>query len=110
QRQTSKLRTKILAAKERLASIAPDDDILALIAQICIALGTDGLRGELTLIKAARAEAAFAGDAKIHPHHVRAVAPMALGHRLRRDPLDDARAVVRVEKVLEDIFVTRSVA
>ncbi|MEO0410363.1 MAG: magnesium chelatase ATPase subunit I [Pseudomonadota bacterium] len=110
QRQTSRLRSKLLAARSKLGGIALEDDILALIAQICIALGTDGLRGELTLIKAARAQAALAGDDKIHPHHVRAMAPMALSHRLRRDPLDDARAGVRVEKVLDDIFSARSVA
>ncbi|MEM9880678.1 MAG: magnesium chelatase ATPase subunit I [Pseudomonadota bacterium] len=110
QRQNAKLRKAILAAKERLKDIALDDDILALIAQICITLGTDGLRGELTLIKAARAQAALAGDAQIQPHHVRSAATMALSHRLRRDPLDDARASVRVERVLEDIFAARDAA
>lgn len=110
QRQNTKLRNRIKTAKAALKDIALDDDILALIAQICIALGTDGLRGELTLIKAARAEAAFMGDTVIHPHHVRAAAPMALSHRLRRDPLDDARAGVRVDRVLDDIFSARSAA
>lgn len=110
QRQNSKLRSQILAAKTRLKDMELGDDILALIAQICIALGTDGLRGELTLIKAARAEAALVGDTKIEPHHVRAVAPMALSHRLRRDPLDDARSTVRVERALDDIFSARSAA
>jgi magnesium chelatase subunit I len=53
------------------------------------ALGTDGLRGELTLMRAARALAASTatdGDR----HAPAAVAPPALRHRLRRDPLDDA--------------------
>jgi len=110
QRQNAKLRKSILAAKDKLKDIQLDDDILALIAQICITLGTDGLRGELTLIKAARAQAALSGDAKIQPHHVRDVASMALSHRLRRDPLDDARATVRVERTLDDIFAARDAA
>ena len=83
---------------------------LLLIAEICIALGTDGLRGELTLIKAARAHAALAGAESVEPSHVRAMAPLALGHRLRRNPLDDARATIRVERVLEDIFASREAA
>ncbi|MEM7570430.1 MAG: magnesium chelatase ATPase subunit I [Pseudomonadota bacterium] len=110
QRQNTKLRKQLLAAKEKRPDIEVTDEILGLIAQICIALGTDGLRGELTLIKAARASAALAGDDAIHPHHVKEMAPMALGHRLRRDPLDDARAGVRVEKVLQDIFSARPAA
>jgi magnesium chelatase subunit I len=110
QRQNAKLRNRILAAQGALKEIALDDDILSLIAQICITLGTDGLRGELTLIKAARAQAALAGDTHISPDHVRKAAPMALSHRLRRDPLDDARSTVRVERALDDIFTARSAA
>lgn len=110
QRHNTKLRKQLLQAQQQLSAIELEDDILALIAQICIALGTDGLRGELTLIKAARAHAAMQGDDRIHPHHVRQMAPMALSHRLRRDPLDDSRASVRVEKVLSELFPARSVA
>ena len=35
---------------------------------------------------------------------VRALAPLALRHRLRRDPLDDADASVRVERGLQDVL------
>ncbi len=107
---TTKLRNRITRARDVLPNVKADDAILALVAEICIALGTDGLRGELTLIKAARAEAALAGDAAILPAHVRAMAPMALSHRLRRNPLDEARATVRVERVLDGIFSARDAA
>jgi magnesium chelatase subunit I len=39
------------------------------------------------------------GDAEL-----RRVAKPALRHRLRRDPLDDADATVRVDRVLTDVF------
>jgi len=65
--------------------------MLGLIAEICIALGTDGLRGELTLIKSARAEAAWSGDLQVSEKHILKMAPSALGHRLRRNPLDDSK-------------------
>jgi magnesium chelatase subunit I len=55
-----------------------------------MALGTDGLRGELTLMRAARALAAFEGDAESGDAHLQRVAAPALRHRLRRNPLDDA--------------------
>ncbi|MEL6505782.1 MAG: magnesium chelatase ATPase subunit I [Pseudomonadota bacterium] len=108
--QESKLRKRILAARQGLEGLVADDGVLTLIAEICIALGTDGLRGELTLIKAARAEAAYGGATEITRDHVRTMAPLALAHRLRRDPLDDARSTVRVGRVLDDVFSTRNAA
>ena len=98
------MRNQVLKARDELPTVQASDDVLALIAQICIALGTDGLRGELTLIKAARAEAALKGGSEISPQNVRSMAAMALNHRMRRDPLDDAQGTVRVERVLEKIF------
>ncbi|MFD0917793.1 magnesium chelatase ATPase subunit I [Pseudahrensia aquimaris] len=103
-RATAKERKRITSAQALLGDIAVGDDVLALIAEICIALGTDGLRGELTLIKAARAEAALSGDGAVTRQHVRTMAPMALAHRLRRNPLDDTRGGVRVERALDEIF------
>ncbi len=108
--QNTKLCNAILKAREALKVLHVDDEVLGLIAEICIALGTDGLRGELTLIKAARAEAAFSDSRSVTADHVRKMAPLALAHRLRRNPLDDARNTVRVERSLEEIFTTRNAA
>lgn len=108
--QTSKLRNRIAHARDIISQVEVEDHILSLIAEICIALGTDGLRGELTLIKAARAEAAWAGEIKVTQTHIEKMAPLALGHRLRRNPLDDARGTVRVERVLEQVMADRNVA
>lgn len=104
------MRDRILKAREALGKLVVDDTVLMRIAEICIALGTDGLRGELTMIKAARAQAAFAGDEKVTLQHVRDMAPLALAHRLRRNPLDDARSTVRVERMLEEIYSAQDAA
>ncbi|MEO1745120.1 MAG: hypothetical protein AAFR13_01175, partial [Pseudomonadota bacterium] len=64
----------------------------------------DGLRGELTLMRAARINAVLDGRLTVGDGDVIAVAPMALAHRLRRDPLDDAGSSVRVEKALQTVF------
>ena len=69
-----------------------------------MALGTDGLRGELTLIRAARAVACLDGDKEVTDAHLRRVAPMVLGHRLRRNPLDEAVASTRVTRAVEELF------
>jgi magnesium chelatase subunit I len=99
-----KVRKRLVAAREHLPQVKAPDAALERAAQLCMALGTDGLRGELTLIRAARALAALDGDKAVSDDHLRRIAKPALRHRLRRDPLDDTDASVRVERVLAEIF------
>ena len=100
-RADGRLRRRIVNARERLDDIEVADEMLATAAKICMALETDGSRGELTLIRSARAHAALEGDAVVELRHLRDVAPMALSHRLRRNPLDESSAGARVARVLE---------
>ncbi len=100
----TKLRRKIVEARARLPSIDVPDPALERAARLCIDLGTDGLRGELTLMRAARALASLEGDGIVGDAHLRRVAPAALRHRLRRNPLDDAAATTRVDRAIADLF------
>jgi magnesium chelatase subunit I len=67
-----------------------------------MALGTDGLRGDMTLLRAARACAALQGSREVSAVHLRQVAPSALRHRLRRHVLDDTGSSTRVERALAE--------
>jgi magnesium chelatase subunit I len=102
--EEQKLRLKIVAAREGLSRVATPDAALKRAAQLCVTLGTDGLRGELTLIRAARALASIEGAASVADAHLQRVAPLALSHRLRRSPLDDTGARLRVNRAVEEIF------
>jgi magnesium chelatase subunit I len=102
--EEEKLRRSLITAKKRLPAIATPDAALARAAELCLHLGTDGLRGELTLIRTARALCAFEGAKAVSDRQIRAVAPMALCHRLRRNPLDESRATARVERALTEVF------
>jgi magnesium chelatase subunit I len=97
-------RAAILAARALLPVVAVPDVTLENAARLCIALGTDGLRGELTLIRAARALAALEGDEVVGVAHLRRIAAPALRHRLRRNPLDEAVATTRVERAVTEVF------
>ncbi|ARC87576.1 magnesium chelatase ATPase subunit I [Rhodovulum sp. MB263] len=100
----AELREKIIAARAHLKTMASDEAVLRDCAELCLALGSDGLRGELTLLKASRALAAFEGADAVTRAHVRKVAPSALRHRLRRDPLDEAGSTTRVGRVVEEVL------
>lgn len=99
-----KVRRRIQEARESLQHVEVPDAALIRASDICLRLGTDGLRGELTLIRAARSLAALQGDSRVDDDHIRTMATSALRHRLRRDPLDDTGSTVRVERALEETF------
>ncbi|SEK31798.1 magnesium chelatase subunit I [Ectothiorhodospira marina] len=104
EKEDAELRKRITAGRELLPDVVVPDAALERAAQLCLALGTDGLRGELTLIRAARGLAAFEGDKEVTDEHLKRVAPPALRHRLRRNPLDDAGSSVRVGRAIEELF------
>jgi magnesium chelatase subunit I len=103
-RKEGALRRKIQAAREQLDHVDTPAELLETAARLCLALGTDGLRGELTLVRSARALAALEGKSAATLEHLRAMAPSVLRHRLRRDPLDESSADIRVERVIAELF------
>jgi magnesium chelatase subunit I len=103
-KEDDKVRRRLVAARGRIADVEVPDSALEQAARLCMSLGTDGLRGELTLVRAARAVAALDGDHVVGDAHLRRVAPPALRHRLRRNPLDEAVATTRVERAVLELF------
>jgi len=103
-RKDNAVRRKIDQARQSLDDIETPDAVLERAAALCIALGTDGLRGELTLMRAARAMCALEGKPVVTEDDLRHVAPMAMRHRLRKDPLDETDASSRVARAIDDLF------
>lgn len=91
-------------ARARLPKVEVPESILELGTRLCMATGADGLRGELTLMRAARAVAALEGRKSVHRQHLAEVAPMALRHRLRRNVLDETGSTVRIQRAMEELF------
>jgi magnesium chelatase subunit I len=102
--EDERVRKRLLAARKRLPRLECPDAVLEQASALCLALGTDGLRGELTLLRAARALAALEGARQVGPAHLQRVAAPALRHRLRRNPLDDTGSGARVERALAELF------
>jgi magnesium chelatase subunit I len=102
--QDAAIRQHIIAARARLPAVAMPDAVLEQAAMLCLKLGTDGLRGELTLMRAARALAALEGESAADTSHLRRVAAPALRHRLRRNPLDEAVSTTRVDRAVAEML------
>ncbi len=100
----TKISRQIQKARKLLPEVEVPDQTLEETSKLCIRLGTDGLRGELTVIRAARALAALEGSRQVKIAHVKTVAVSALRHRLRRDPLDESSSTNRVERAIKEQF------
>ncbi len=75
------LRRRIARARENIVSLS--SEIEEYIISRCMEAGAQGHRGEIFLLYAARAYAAYCGDGAVAERHVDAVAPLVLSHRAR---------------------------
>ena len=104
QGEQARLRRRVTRAAGLYADVKVPRPVLRQVAELCLRLGADGHRGELTVTRAARAHAALEGRREVTPADVRRVATLALRHRLRRDPLEQGGGGARVEREVEDLF------
>ena len=101
--QQQALQALIVKARASLASVALPDEVMRYIAQLCMKLGTDGLRGELGLMRAARVLSAMRERSETGIQDVIDVAPSVLSHRLRRDPLEESASASVIARALRDM-------
>jgi len=84
------LRSRIVQASLAQPHVIVPPDVAELIAIINIELNIDGHRGDIVMRRAAQTYAAYSGAEAVTPDHVYAIAPMALSHRLKQLPLQQA--------------------
>jgi magnesium chelatase subunit I len=102
--QETLLTARLQDARARLREVIVPDSAVERASALCQLLGTDGLRGELTLIRAARAAACLDGETEVGDRQLKRVANLALRHRLRRSPLDEVGSTARVEMAVAQVF------
>jgi Mg-chelatase subunit ChlI len=88
------LRSRIVQAAQLECRVTVPRHVTELIAHINIELNVDGHRGDIVMRRAAQTYAAYFGVEEVTPEHVYAIAPMALAHRLKRLPLQQASRTV----------------
>ena len=78
------LREGIAAARSRLTALLITDAHLSMVAALSAEHQLDGIRGDLAIIKAARALAAWQAAPQIGEDHLRRAAELAVTHRTRQ--------------------------
>jgi magnesium chelatase subunit I len=91
---------KIEAARKLYDAVDIDREQLYAIADYCLDVGVDGHRGDIIMMKTAKALAAYHGRTKAERADVDEAAELALPHRVRRQPLMDvAESVEKVRRI-----------
>ena len=98
------MRERITLAREMLPKVTTDDSILRAVVAVTTSFGIDGHRADITMMKAAKANAALEGRTAVTKDDIRAVAALVLSHRMRRRPFEEeAFDTEELERCLQSI-------
>jgi len=98
------LKEKLLKAKALVKEVQVDRDLRIKISTVCSLLDIDGIRGDMVVVRTAKAFAAFDGRTEVTEDDVGRIIGLCLGHRTRKDPLDPLGGVMKVNAVFKRIF------
>lgn len=95
---------RIIAAIKFLKTVEFDDQLLETIARISMALGVDGHRADIVMMKTAMSIAAYHGRKTVTLADVREAAAFVLPHRMRKRPFDDSHfAADSIEEIFDEL-------
>lgn len=97
------LSKRIATARKIVDEVKHTRQDLRLIASIMSEMRVDGHRADLVVLKAARAHAAYEGRKSITDHDIALAVRLAIPHRLKRGPFNDATAELdKLENKLQE--------
>jgi magnesium chelatase subunit I len=102
--EQERLRRRIQRARRLITGVEMDSGLLTRVSELCMDLGSDGHRGELTILRASKALAAFEGRQRVTAGDARRVAAMSLRHRLAKDTPGEVDAGVRIQLAVDRIL------
>ena len=95
------LRERLLSARRMLPSVQVSDDVLQAVVEVVAELGVAGHRGDITILKCAKALAALKGVGIPDEECLADAFRMSLPHRLKEDPFEEtATGRKRLDAVL----------
>jgi len=86
--ETDILRDKIVRARDRLLDVEVGQNMIEVAANVAIQFKMEGHRADITMVRAARANAAFEGRDAVERDDFRTIAPMVLSHRIKKKPFE----------------------
>ncbi|MDP2845394.1 MAG: ATP-binding protein, partial [Candidatus Methanoperedens sp.] len=90
-KKDEELRERIVRAKGLLPAVKVEEDMLKLIARICIDMAVDGHRADIAMMKTAATIAAYHRRNEVTGEDVKEAAELVLPHRMRRKPFSEQK-------------------
>jgi magnesium chelatase subunit I len=87
QAESQELVERLEAARSLYPDVTISREELFAIADFCLTVGVDGHRGDIIMMKTAKAFAALEGRHEVRHSDIETAAELALPHRMRRQPL-----------------------
>jgi magnesium chelatase subunit I len=87
--EIEEIRNKIIATREILPKVQMSQNIIRYIVMISIHFKLEGHRADITMMRAAKANAALDGRTEVTKEDLRTVAPLVLTHRLKKRAFDE---------------------
>lgn len=89
--ETKNLKDNILKARKILSGTSPDKEIISIASNVAIHFEMEGHRADITMVRAAMANAALHGREKACKEDIATVAPMVMIHRMKRKPFEECK-------------------
>ena len=106
-REEELLRERIINAQKLLPKVEVPEFVMKIIAKLCLALGVGTHRGDITVMRCARAIAAYEGRTHITDEDIIRAARLALTHRIKQFSQSSEEVGIKIreqyEKVIENI-------
>ena len=99
---------KIVQARARYALVKYTQKDLYTIAALTASFKVDGHRADIVILKTARAQAALDGRLEINDHDILLAAELALPHRMKKQPFQDA--VINPDQLQQNMRQARAEA
>jgi len=89
--ETGLLKNKVLEARKILSGTSADKELVAMASHVALHFEMEGHRADITLVRAARVNAALDGRAQAGKEDMATVAPLVLTHRIKRKPFEESK-------------------
>lgn len=89
--ETQRIKDNIVNARNNLANTIVSKNLIATASNVCMYFEMEGHRADITMIRAARANAALHGKPEPDREDIATVAPMVLTHRMKRKPFEESK-------------------
>jgi len=88
-KETLEIKERVLKARDILLKTKPDKDLITMASRVSWYFNMEGHRADITMVRAAMANAALHGTENADKTDIAAVAPMVLSHRIKRKPFEE---------------------